>query len=334
MRLKILTWHVHGSYLYYLTQAPHNFYLPVKPGKPEGYGGRLGGFPWGENVHDIPAEEVQHQQFDCILFQSRRNYQEDQYDILSEAQRDLPRLYLEHDPPREQPTDTAHWVDDPETLLVHVTHFNQLMWQNNRTPTCVVEHGVVVPDQVTYTGELPRGIVVANGLRKRGRRLGADIFEQVKRSIPLDLVGMDAESLGGIGEVTHLQLPAFEARYRFFFHPVRYTSLGLAVCEAMMLGMPIVGLATTELATVVENDVSGFVDTNVNALVDRMQMLIDNPEAAHRLSQGAKEQARSRFGIDRFVRDWNAAFEQAMSLKGGFNSSRLSGKSILEGNRA
>jgi len=315
MRLKILTWHVHGSYLYYLTQAPHDFYLPVKPGKPEGYGGRLGGFPWGENVYDIPAEEVKHQQFDCILFQSRRNYLEDQYDILSEAQRSLPRLYLEHDPPREQPTDTAHWVDDPETLLVHVTHFNRLMWQNNRTPTCVVEHGVTVPEDVTYTGELPRGIVVANGLRKRGRRLGADIFEQVRRSIPLDLVGMDAESMGGIGEVTHLQLPAFEARYRFFFHPVRYTSLGLAVCEAMMLGIPIVGLATTELATVVKNNVSGFVDTNVNALVDRMQMLIDNPEAAQQLSKGAREQARSRYGIDRFVRDWNAAFEQAMSLK-------------------
>lgn len=26
-RLRILTWHVHGNYLYYLTQAPHEFYL-------------------------------------------------------------------------------------------------------------------------------------------------------------------------------------------------------------------------------------------------------------------------------------------------------------------
>ena len=56
--LRILTWHVHGSYLYYLTQARHEFYLPVKPGRPEGYGGRLSGFPWSNNVHDVPAEEV------------------------------------------------------------------------------------------------------------------------------------------------------------------------------------------------------------------------------------------------------------------------------------
>ncbi|HEY9697789.1 MAG TPA: glycosyltransferase [Trichocoleus sp.] len=315
MRLKILTWHIHGNYLYYLSQVPHEFYLPVKPGKPEGYGGKLGGFAWGENVHDIPAEEVQHQQFDCVLFQSRRNYLEDQYDILSEAQRQLPRLYLEHDPPREQPTDTQHVVNESDVLLVHVTAFNQLMWDNGKTPTRVVEHGVIVPEQVQYSGQIPRGIVVTNGLRSRGRRLGADIFQSVRQTVPLDLVGMDAESLGGLGEIPHTQLPAFEANYRFFFHPVRYTSLGLALCEAMMLGLPIVGLATTELATVIQNGVSGYIDTNVDILIDRMQQLIADPVHARQLGVGAKEQARSRFSIQRFIQDWNEAFEQAMSLK-------------------
>lgn len=182
MRLKILTWHIHGSYLYYLTQSPHQFYLPIKPGKPEGYGGRLGGFSWGDNVHDIAAEAVRYQDFDCILFQSRRNYLQDQFDILSEKQRQLPRVYLEHDPPREHPTDTRHIIDDPDVLLVHVTHFNNLMWDCGQTPTCVVEHGVIVPETAP-TDTIPKGIVVANGLRTRGRRLGADVFQQVSRSI-------------------------------------------------------------------------------------------------------------------------------------------------------
>ncbi|RPJ39612.1 MAG: glycosyltransferase family 1 protein, partial [Chloroflexi bacterium] len=31
-RKRVLTWHVHGNYLYYLTQAPHDFFLPVRPG--------------------------------------------------------------------------------------------------------------------------------------------------------------------------------------------------------------------------------------------------------------------------------------------------------------
>ncbi|MBC7971561.1 MAG: glycosyltransferase family 4 protein [Verrucomicrobia bacterium] len=304
--LRILTWHVHGSYLYYLTQSHHEFYLPVKPGHPEGYGGRLGGIPWSGNVHDVPAEVVQEQEFDCVLFQSRKNYQDDQYEILSASQRQLPRLYLEHDPPQEHPTNTRHHVDDPNVLLVHVTPFNALMWDSGCTPTCVIEHGVVVPE-VRYTGELDRGLVVVNGLRSRGRRLGADVFDRVQQQVPLDLVGMGTKEYG-LGEIPHAQLPAFQARYRFFFNPIRYTSLGLTVCEAMMLGMPIVGLATTEMATVVENGVSGYVDTDIDRLVDVMQTLLRDPAEARRLGDGARRYAQERFNIQRFTRDWDAAF--------------------------
>lgn len=316
--MRILTWHVHGSYLYYLVQSPHEFYLPVKPGLPEGYGGRSGSFPWPENVYDVPAEEVQNLEFDCILFQSRKNYLQDQYDILSRAQQALPRIYLEHDPPRRHPTDTRHPVDDPDILLVHVTHFNHLMWDNGHTPAQVIEHGVCTPEHVRYTGELERGLVVVNGLKSRGRRLGVDVFEHVRQSVPLDLVGMQSEELGGLGALSHEELTAFEARYRFFFNPIRYTSLGLAVCEAMLLGMPVIGLATTEMVTVVENGVSGYVDTDVERLIDRMQELLVNPAEARRLGEGARKMACERFSIERFASDWNAAF----ALVTGNKSSR------------
>ncbi len=233
--MRILTWHIHGNYLYYLSQAPHEFYLPVKPGRPAGYGGRNGTFPWGDNVHEVPAEEVRNLKLDLILFQSQKNYQEDQYELLSPSQLELPRIYLEHDPPREHPTDTLHVVDDPNILLVHCTAFNELMWNSNRTPTRVIEHGVLVPDEVRYTGELDRGIVVVNNLLKRGRRLGIDVVERVRREIPLDHMGINSEQMGGLGPLPHDQVWPFEARYRFFFNPIRYTSLGLAVCEAMMI---------------------------------------------------------------------------------------------------
>lgn len=313
--LRILTWHVHGSYLYYLVQSPHQFFLPVKPGLPEGYGGKLGGFAWGDNVHDVPAEEVQNQEFDCIVFQSRKNYLEDQYEILTEQQRQLPRIYLEHDPPREHPTDTQHVVDDPNVLLVQVTHFNDLMWNSGRTPTCVIEHGVIVPKEIRYTGTLDRGIVIVNGLQARGRRLGADVFDRVRSQVSLELVGMQAERLGGRGEVPHRDLAQFTAQHRFFFNPIRYTSLGLSVCEAMMIGMPIVGLATTEMATVVQNGVSGYVNTNVNELIEVMQHLLKHPEAARQLSEGARRTAEERFNIDRFGRDWDQAFARVLDRK-------------------
>ena len=305
-RLKILTWHTHGSYLYYLTQAPHDFYVLSKPERPPGYGGRCGHLPWGDNVIDMPVEQAKDAQFDCILFQDDHQYLEDQYLYLTEAQRKLPRIYLEHDTPREHPTDMRHPVEDGDVLLVHVTHFNALMWDNHGLATRVIEHGVIAPRDAEYSGELERGIVVVNHLARRGRRLGGDVFERVRARVPLDLVGMCAEESGGIGEVLHAELPHFMARYRFFFNPIRYTSMGLAVIEAMMLGMPVVGLATTEMATAIENGASGYIDTNVEALAERMQDLLQYPALARKLGQYARRQAMMRFGIERFTRDWDA----------------------------
>ncbi len=280
----------------------------MKVGRPEGYGGRCGSLPWPANLHEVPAEQVSRLPLDCVLFQSRRNYEVDQHVILTYWQKALPRIYLEHDPPRQTPTDTRHPVDDPGTLLVHVTHFNDLMWDSGYTPTRVIEHGVAIPPDARYSGELPRGVTMVNGLRQRGRRLGVDVFERVRRETPIDLVGMQSEELGGLGEISYHQLAAFVSRYRFFFNPIRYTSLGLAVCEAMMLGLPIIGLATTEMVTVVENGVSGYVSTDVRALIEHMKRLVADPQEARRLGEGARCQALERFGMERFIRDWDEAF--------------------------
>jgi glycosyltransferase involved in cell wall biosynthesis len=313
-KLRILTWHIHGSYLYYLVQGPHEFYLPYKAGRPDGYAGRTESYAWPENVHEIPAEEIRNLDLDCVVFQSKKNYLEDQYEILSPEQQELPRIYLEHDPPREHPTDTRHPVDDPNILLVHVTNFNDLMWDSGRTRTRVIDHGVIVPETARYTGELERGLVVVNNLRLRGRRLGLDIFEEVRREIPLDVVGINAGEVGGMESLPHRQLLELEGRYRFIFNPIRYTSLGLAICEAMMIGMPIIGLATTEMVTAVENGISGYVDTDIKRLLEHMHRLLSSPVEAHRLGEGARLRALQRFNIQRFVFDWNEAFAAVIGV--------------------
>lgn len=312
-RLRILTWHVHGNYLYYLSQVPHDFLLVTRPGYPPGYAGVGGQLPWGGNVFEVPYDEVPRTEFDCVLYQHRDHYARDREQLLSEAQRKLPAIYLEHDPPQEHPTNTLHPAQDPAMLLVHVTPFNALMWDSGVTPTRVIDHGVVVDESVRYTGQLARGISVVNHLARRGRRLGADVFAEASRRVPIDLVGMDAEAAGGLGEIPNPELAAFMARYRFFFHPIRYTSLGLAVVEAMSIGMPVVGLATTELATVIRNGVNGHIDTRVEGLVDVMRALIEDPQMAAGWGRAASRLARERFGIERFVADWQAAFRDVAS---------------------
>jgi len=309
-RLKVLTWHTHGSYLYYLSQAPHDFFVLSKPGRPPGYGGRCGHMPWGDNVHDLPVAQVRGQEFDCILFQDDHQWEKDQYAFLTPAQRALPRIYLEHDPPRAHPTDTRHPVDDPNVLLVHVTPFNELMWDNGRTPTTVIEHGVLVPDNVRYRGDIERGLVIGNHLGRRGRRMGPDLFLRARAELPLDLVGMAAEELGGIGEIQHAQLPAFASHYRFLFSPIRYSSLGLAVIEAMMVGIPVVAFATAEMATVIEDGANGYSDTRFARLAECMRDLLRSPSLARDIGQAGRRRAQERFSIERFSADWDATLRQ------------------------
>jgi glycosyltransferase involved in cell wall biosynthesis len=261
-------------------------------------------------VHAVAYDEVTAGSFDCVLYQHKMHYFDDRLNALSEAQRRLPRIYIEHDPPQENPFEQLHWAQDGGLLLVHVTHFNRLMWDSGITPATVIEHGVIVPLGVAYRGDLQKGIVVINNMRTRGRRLGADIYALVKERVPLDLVGMDAESAGGIGEISNMKLASFCAPYRFFFNPIRWTSLGLAIVEAMMIGMPVIGLQTTELASVIRNGDNGFLHNDVDELCDVMQLLLTDKGLARQWGEGARRCAQQRFHIDRFVADWLRVFAE------------------------
>lgn len=308
-RLKILIWHIHGSYLNSICQVDHDWYLPIKPDRADGYGGRTANLTLPDYVREIPAEQVRNLDLDLIIFQTPRNLEHDQYEILSAAQQRLPKIYLEHNTPRQHPTDTRHPVDDPNMLLVHVTHFNRLMWNNGRTPTMVIEHSVAIDPAAQYSGHIPQALTVINNIHKRGRIAGYDLFVQARAQVPLTIAGIGAPELGGIGDISYRDLHRRVAEYRLLYSPMRYTSLPLAVIEAFMIGMPVVALATTELPTVIENGVTGYVSCDPAELIDRMRTLLDDHDLARRIGANARAMAQERFGLDRFRRDWNAAFK-------------------------
>ena len=314
-RLRILTWHVHGNYLWYLTQVPHDFYLVTDPDRSTHHTGRSGTLPWGDNVHEAPLDKIRDMEFDIILYQSRAEYEQDQTAIFSAAQQRLPMIYLEHDPPLEGAADQRHWADDEKVTLVHVTGFNALMWDHRDCRVEVIDHGVRLLAPAQYTGRHGKGVVVVNNIATRGRRLGPDVFLQLREQVPLTLVGMGSTQLDGHGEVPNARLPGFIAEYRFFLNPIRYTSLGLSVIEAMMVGLPIVGLATTEMPTVITNGVNGWLETRPERLIPVMHELIRDPALARRWGEAARRTAEERFGIDRFVADWLRVFERVASRR-------------------
>jgi hypothetical protein len=313
-RLKILAWHIHGSYLNSLARLDHDWYLPVTPERGPRYGGRGPTFDLGPHVREVPAAQVRDLGLDLVLCQAPENFYEDRERLLSPAQRRLPTIYLEHNTPQPHPTNSRHPVaDTPDVLLVHVTHYNQLMWDNGTTPSIVIEHAVAIDPAARYSGERAEGITVTNCIQRRGRITGYDLFCAARERLPLTAVGMETEQIGGLGDVPYRDLHRTVAQYRFLFSPMRYTSLPLAVIEAMTLGMPVVGLATTALPTAIEHGVSGFLSCDLDELLDGMRALLADRDLARRMGAAAAETARSRFGLERFAADW----ERAFALAGG-----------------
>lgn len=312
-RLRILTWPIHGSYFNTLSRLDHEWILPVKAGAPEGYGGR-GAAPFPPSIQDVPAAMVRHQELDLMLYQSPRNLDEDARDILSSSQRRLPCIYLEHNAPFPDPVASRHPFADPRGLLVHVTRYNQLMWDNGQTPTRIIEHSVAIDPAASWRGTRAQGITVINSMPRRGRKVGLDLFLEARRHVPIQLAGFGNDGLDGLGDIPYPRLHHVVAEYRFLFSPCRYTSLPLAVIEALTIGMPVVALATTELPDVIRNGVHGYLSNDPAVLIAGMRRLIADPDHARELGANARDLAARRFGLDRFARDWNDAFAQAIEL--------------------
>jgi hypothetical protein len=287
-RLRILTWATRPDYLRSLAQTAHELVV-VSPGEGRSAHGEL-----APNVHEITAAEARGQKFDLILFQRPQHYLDEQYEILAPAQRRVPKIYLEHEPPREHPVDSRHVVTEASVLVVHVSHFNRLMWDHGHTPSRVIEPGVI-PPAAAYSGELDRGLAVLEHVTRR-RALGIDLYDEAKKRAALDLT---------------LELdPRAAARYRFFFFPARYASPTFSLLRAMMIGMPVLTYGAGGIDGVVRHGIDGFVEADPATLVQRMRELFADRQRAALLGAAARQNALARFGIARFVADWNRLFSE------------------------
>jgi glycosyltransferase involved in cell wall biosynthesis len=227
--------------------------------------------------------------------------------------RDLPAVYLEHNAPQGRVADMRHpAADRPELTVVHVTRFNALFWDTGSTPATVVEHGVVDPGFL-YSGDFGRAVAVVNEPVRRGRVTGTDLLRPLteESGVPVDLFGMKSEEIGGT-DVPQSVLHAEMARRRVYLHPIRWTSLGLTLIEAMHLGMPVVALATTEVPAAVPPE-AGVVSNDPAVLAGALRRLVDDPEQAAVMGKAARAAALERFGLERFLADWDAALNEVVS---------------------
>jgi hypothetical protein len=312
--MRVLLWHVHGAWTTAFVHGRHEYVVPVLPGRgPDGLGVART-YAWPEGVRELAPEALRDEHFDVVVVQRPH-----ELDELAEAWlgrrpgRDVPAVYVEHNAPQGRVNDMRHpAADRPELVLVHVTHFNALFWDAGSTPTRVIEHGIVDPGE-RYTGELPRAAVVINEARRRARVTGTDLLERFAEAAPVDVFGIDAATVAppahGIEDLPQDALHTEMARRRVYVHPIRWTSLGLSLLEAMHLGMPVVALGTTEVHEAVPAQ-AGVVSTKVPVLAEALRRLVDDPDEARERGRAARAAALERYSLDRFLADWDVLLEE------------------------
>lgn len=320
--MKILVWHVHGSWTTSFVQGGHDYVLPLVPDRTGDGGGRARTWDWPANAREVPFDRLRDEDVDVVLLQRERDIELCREWLGREPGRDLPAVFVEHNTPKGDVPNTRHPMADQRAIpIAHVTHFNELFYDNGVAPTVVIEHGVVDPGEL-WTGELERAGVAVNEPVRRARVTGSDLLLPLSQAAPLDVFGMrlaglhekfglDPERVALHEDPPQHAMHAELARRRVYVHPLRWTSLGLSLIEAMHLGMPVVVLATTESVEAVPQEV-GCLSTRVDVLADAIRMFMSQPEAARMAGKAARAHALSRYGLGRFLADWDALLEEVV----------------------
>ena len=308
--MNVLLWHVHGSWTTAFVQGRHEYLLPVVPDRGPDGRGRAQTWDWPASAIEVTRDEARGAEVDVVVLQRPAELDGLAREWLGD--RRLPMVYVEHNAPQGRIADMRHPAADREDLVVvHVTHFNDLFWDCGSTPTHVIEHGVVDPGY-RYSGATPRAAVVINEARRRARVTGTDLLERFdEMGVPIDLFGMDAAALGG-DDVPQHRLHEEMAQRRLYLHPIRWTSLGLSLIEAMHLGMPVVALATTEAPDAVP-PAAGVLSTRFDRLAQGARDLLADPDRAREAGLAARAAALERFGLQRFLDDWDDLLEAVVS---------------------
>jgi len=300
--MRVLLWHVHGTWTNAFVRGRHH-YLVIAD-EPQ---------RWPEGVEHVRPDQIADSHPDVVIFQHPEELDRLQ-PILGTELNAVGKIYLEHNTPSGPAATTRHPVADRDgLLLVHVTRFNRLMWDSGSTPATVIPHGIPDPGH-RYTGELERQAVVINEAGRRGRSVGADLLPLFAQAAPIDLFGIDADRYSGpgvtaAGNLGLDELHAEMARRRIYLHTTRWTSLGLSLIEAMQLGMPVVALGTTEAPTSIPPG-TGVVSNDPEQLIDAIGLLMKNPDLAMATGEAARDHAVERFGLGRFLADWDDALDR------------------------
>lgn len=316
--LNILTCPTHERYEEGLAKTGHNFFaIPGKHIK-----------KWNEdfakkpdNYHILPNQGLPHWlEIDLVLSQQKFG----QYQLLAPIAKQLnvPLISLEHTLPVPQWTQLQlqqlQNMRGDINLFISDYSIGEWGWED-RGDTFVIHHGV---DTKTFSPwwendnaeQNNRALSIVNDWIGRQWCCNFTGWQRVTQKPPALPTRVRGDTKG-LSTATK-SLSELVKEYHdstVFFNTSVISPIPTVVLEAMSCGLPVVSTATCMIPEVIEHDVNGLLSNDENELRKYLEMLLEDETLRRTLGEEARSTIEERYSQERFIRDWNHIFEEAMN---------------------
>ncbi len=185
-------------------------------------------------------------------------------------------------------------------------------WEN-RGETSVIEHGI--DTDLFKPSDRPRQntiLTVANDYINRDWCLNFKLYKQVTEGLPTTPVG-NTEGFSRAASSVE-ELIYFYQSSKIFLSTANISPIPLTILEAMACGLPVVATPSSAIPDYVEHGISGFLTNDPVEMRYYLELLLTNDNMASKMGMAGREIILEKFGLQRFVDDWNSLLYEISSL--------------------
>ena len=313
-KLNILTFCTHERYEQNLCRTGHNFYS-MKQGK-----------TWNTEYGEIPYnyQEINimpwHVSFDLILSHTSC----ERLAIAKDIQRlyNIPIIRHTHILPDIR-FDVDQQIASFNSIEVDyksfISEYNMRAWDNEEnSTTSFIEHGIDTDfwdEDYPDTERSPVCLSAVNDWPNRDWCCGWELWKETVKfqredQLPIKVLG----SSPGLSEAA-ASLEALRDAYRdasIFLNTSTHSPVPTVLMEAMACGCAIVSTNNCMIPEIIKHGENGLLGNTPEELRDHCMSLLTNPGEARKLGENARTTIKTKYGLDRFVKNWNDQFFRAI----------------------
>ena len=299
-KLNILTCPTHEAYETNLCKTGHEFFAVRGQGIKD-WETKYRPLPDNYTLlnKDLPAVD-----FDLVLCQNRFG----QYPVLAKIAQELhlPLIWLEHTlPVPNWPFEYKMQISNMRGFKnLYISEFSLNAWGVHGD---VLHHGIDT-ELFNNTNQVRQPVLlsVCNDWINRDWCCGFNLWKNITQGLPVKPVG----ATPGLSEPAKSvdELIGFYNSHDIFLNTSLVSPVPTSLMEAMACGCAVVSTNTCMIPEVIEHGLNGFMVKTPEELRFYCEKLLSDPTLCRRMGEAARKTIQNKFGIDKFVQNWNRTF--------------------------